>query len=288
MLWLHKAVRRIKDQEPRQNNFTSLNKSSFSKALFAENKLLDQSVSSPLCSCLQQDVPCHTLALPCQQDFKGGSQPRGLDVHVDGETHFYRNWRNLGSTTTTSAFNARGASQTFPAEKVLSRGQPASTGKWPQHCGSPGMAPWDQQTLLDRAGLPHSTPFLLTAGVRACYGKTLQENTWTAALLCNAAVFQQDILVFQNLSPWSAGEEVQVLLFEEKGMESAEPQDPLTPAHSGHCFPFYIRTIKWKERCSTGMRQKGSTHFCPTATLLQISQQQRTRLGWRALQIHLV
>lgn len=144
MLWLHKAGRRIKDQEPRQYTFTRLVKISFSKLLSSESKLLEHSVSLPLCSCLQHDVPCCTVAFPCQHNFKAESRPRGLDVHVNGESHFYSNWRYLGSTTT-SGFNARGASQKFPGKFSAESSQPAlNPGQSTVVCTV--LAPWDQHS----------------------------------------------------------------------------------------------------------------------------------------------
>lgn len=45
------------------------------------------------------------------------------------------------------------------------------------------------------------TQFLPIAGVHAYCEKTLREKIWKALFQCNSIVFQQDILVFQNLSP---------------------------------------------------------------------------------------
>lgn len=98
---------------------------------------------------------------------------------------------------------------------------------------------------------------------------TMKKCLGKAAFQCSSDVFQRVILGFENLSPQSAGEKVQILLFEEKSTgASVQPQRTLGPAHSGYHFPFCIRTIRFttceehlEGRCSTGTRQTCSIPF---------------------------
>lgn len=144
-------------------------------------------------------------------------------MQVDGESHFYSNCGYLGSTTT-STFNARSASQKFPADKVLSREQPASTDTWPQHCGCPGLAPWDEPcrpcwTEL-ACPIPHRAPHTTPSKSRCLcmLWKNIAREHLKSCFCVQCCCLSAGHFSLSKPFPWSSGEEVQVLLFEEKSM----------------------------------------------------------------------
>lgn len=202
--------------------------------------------------------------------FQGGSRPRGLDVHVNGESHFYSNWRYLGSTTT-SGFNARGASQKFQQIKFSAESsQPALN---PAHSTvvCTALAPWEQHCRPCWAQL-------------ACPIPHEADNTISSNSRCSCILWKN--ITWEHLESWFS---VQFCCLSEEYFSLSKP------------FPLECRgrsssTVVWGEghgrvqssktlwllltvgtvspsapglsssscekgRCSTGTRQRGSTPF---------------------------
>lgn len=197
-------MRRIKDQELRQDTLTRLEKTSFSKLLSSESKLLDCSVSSPLCSCPQHDVPCHTVAPACQQDPKQGHRPeawmcRGMVSHIFTATVDI--WAQPPPLLLTQGVLHKSFQQTkFSAES----NQPALT---PGHSTVAAQAWHPGTSPADRAGqswpapfhTEHPTPLLLRAGVCMLWKNTAREhlkNCFSVQCCCLSAGH------FSNLKPF--------------------------------------------------------------------------------------
>lgn len=261
-------MRRIKDQEPRQCTFTRLVKSSVPKLLSSESKLLDHSVSSPLCSCLQHDVPCRTVAFPCQHDFKEGHGPEAL-VCMWTVSHIFTATVDIWAEPPPMASMQGMLHKNFQQAKFSAESnQPAlkhgHSSVAPQ-CWHLGISTADhaKQSWPAPFRMEQPTGFLLIAGVHAYYEKTLWKNIWKADFQCNSVVFQQNILGFQNLR-------VQRKKFKDcclrrRAWEAVHSPKTLSlllivgtvsPSASGLSSSSHV-----KGRCCTRTRQKGSTPF---------------------------
>lgn len=138
--------------------------------------------------------------------FQGGSWPRGFDVHVHGESHFYSNYRHLGSHPHLwfwcRVCFMRGSSRESSQRRVTSQ-------RWdlpialvtPQHqhlstsTADPTVLSWSAPFQLEQP-----TWFPPTAGVHSCCEKMCGKSCFSVQFCWLSAGFEKSFALEEKLA----------------------------------------------------------------------------------------